>query len=310
MGYIKHSLKYCMVGWVGDQQNNLSPHFYADADLAGCERTQRSTSGGHLAIEGESSKFPLVGKSSRQTCTSSSTPEAELVAGHNGYKNILMPALDLWEVLLPKGTQGVFHEDNTAMIRVVQTGRNPSMKHLHRVHGISIGFLHERLTLPETKDPVDLVYEESANMAADVYTKAFTSVEKWGNARRLINVFAPDDLSQIFDVVHVKTPIVPQPFSTNESDDEHLFVAGTAVAACAVMSIPRLSLTEVNARANLERGVITPSPLPPIFPPEPTDPWHIPGPPSEPPPVPYPTWDDVVPARPTVPMGQCRVCFF
>jgi hypothetical protein len=34
--------------------------------------------------------------------------------------------------------------DNQAVIEVVRTGRNPSMRHLSRVHGISIGFLHEQ----------------------------------------------------------------------------------------------------------------------------------------------------------------------
>ena len=34
--------------------------------------------------------------------------------------------------------------DNQAMIEVVRTGRNPTMRHLGRVHGVSIGFLHEQ----------------------------------------------------------------------------------------------------------------------------------------------------------------------
>ena len=109
--------------------------------------------------------------------------------GNCRYKNILIPAMDLWEVLLPKGMHATFHEDNTAMIRVVETGRNPTMKHLNRVHGVGIAFLHEILTLPETNDPVTFKYEESANMSADIYTKAFTDTEKWTNVRKLINIY-------------------------------------------------------------------------------------------------------------------------
>ena len=187
MCYINSSLKMRMVGWISDSSIKLSPHLYADADLAGCERIQRSTSGGHLSIEGPTSRFPLVAKSNRQTATSSSTPEAEIVSGHSAYKNILIPAFDLWDLLLPSGYVATFHEDNTAMIRVVTTGKNPSMKHLGRVHGVGIAFLHERIA-SEIKDPVLLKYEESKNMAADIYTKAFTDPEKWCHACNLINM--------------------------------------------------------------------------------------------------------------------------
>ncbi len=31
------------------------------------------------------------------------------------------------------------------MFQVLKTGRNPTMRHLGRTHGISIGFLHDQL---------------------------------------------------------------------------------------------------------------------------------------------------------------------
>ena len=118
---------------------------YADADFAGDADTQRSTSGVHLAVMGPNTNFPLAGISKRQNCISSSTPEAEMVCGHFALKNVLLPAMDLWEVLLPGGCRGQFHEDNQAMIQVIKTGRNPTMRHLHRVHRVGVGWLHERL---------------------------------------------------------------------------------------------------------------------------------------------------------------------
>ena len=76
------------------------------------------------------------------------------------------------------------------MIRVVQTGKNPTMRHLNRVHRISVAWLHEQLGNPGgniacTKS--NLFYEKSDEMAADIYTKAFTDPNKWTAVMRLIN---------------------------------------------------------------------------------------------------------------------------
>ena len=45
---------------------------YADADFAGCVESLRSTSGGHLNLQGPNTRFPLSG--------SSKSLEAEIVA--------------------------------------------------------------------------------------------------------------------------------------------------------------------------------------------------------------------------------------
>ena len=80
MGYCKCSRHFRMIGWVGDELGELSPHLFADADFAGCSETQRSTSGYHLVVRGPNTSFPITGNSKRQTCVSHSTPEAELIA--------------------------------------------------------------------------------------------------------------------------------------------------------------------------------------------------------------------------------------
>ena len=79
------------------------------------------------------------------------------------------------------------------MIRVMQTGRNPTMKHLGRVHRVDIGWMHARFAEP----CIVLVYERSAYMAADIYTKAFTDKDKWNHACLLINIVDPSDLNAI-----------------------------------------------------------------------------------------------------------------
>ena len=84
---------------------------------------------------------------------SHSTPEAEIVAGATALRMVGIPGLELWEALV-KMTKGepppkpgkrdgcecplVFHADNESMIAVCNTGKNPTMRHIGRTHGISI----------------------------------------------------------------------------------------------------------------------------------------------------------------------------
>ena len=168
--------------WVGDPIFLLRVYMYCDADFAGDIQTQRSTAGIFLALCGPHTLCSITWISTRQSCMSSCTPEAEMVSGHVGVKKVLLPHIDLWIVLLPAREEGdylfVFCEDNTAMISVIQSGKNLTMKYLHRAHGISIAALHERLSKSsEHRDPVFLTYTKSARMRADIFTKA---IDKYG----------------------------------------------------------------------------------------------------------------------------------
>ena len=49
-----------------------------------------------------------------------------------------LPCLDLWEILLQRPCPLVVHEDNQAMLRVIETGRNPTMRYLGRTHRVSV----------------------------------------------------------------------------------------------------------------------------------------------------------------------------
>jgi len=189
--YINTTLHYRQVGWIGDSMQDLRPHVYADADLAGCAETQRSTTGIHAAIEGPRSCFPICGISKRQGCVSSSTPEAEMIAGHHAYNKVVVPQLDLWEHLFGPTCRGIFHEDNESMIQILRTGRNPTMRQLGRVHRVAIAVMHERLGNPASKDNIDVIHTSSEEMAADIYTKAFANPENWKKALMNINVLDP-----------------------------------------------------------------------------------------------------------------------
>ncbi|MCP4377402.1 MAG: Ty1/Copia family ribonuclease HI [bacterium] len=192
--YINTTKHLRMIGWVGDPAANTRLHLFADADFAGCLETQRSTSGVHLALRGPRTCFPLAGQSKRQTCVSHSTPEAELVAMDFALRGTGIPALILWNRLLSGSNNSLMvHEDNQAMIQVMKSGKNPTMRHLGRTHRVSVAFLSERFAAGD----VELCYETSSKMAADIYTKAFTDALKWKVVSELINLLDPTRLKDV-----------------------------------------------------------------------------------------------------------------
>ena len=144
MCYIDSTLAFRQFGWIGDPSSALQPYCYTDADFAGCQETLRSTSGVHMALEGPRSRFPLSGCSKKQAAVSHSTPEAEIIACAFGLRTEGIPAMQLWDVLLGRPVDLQCLEDNQAMMRVVETGRNPTMRYIGRTHGVSIAWLHER----------------------------------------------------------------------------------------------------------------------------------------------------------------------
>jgi len=189
--FINGSLDIRMTGWIGDPPEALKLHLFADADFAGCSKTSRSTSGLHLMLLGPSSCWPLAGQSKKQTAVSHSTPEAELVSADHAVRTVGLPALDLWQYLLYKAGEITieFHEDNNAAVTVLRSGWSATMRHLERTHGVCLRSLAEHMR----RSYFRLMYERSALMAADIYTKAFTGKSEWELASRLINHIRPDD---------------------------------------------------------------------------------------------------------------------
>ena len=191
MCYVNSTLDKRMIGWVGDPIATLSVGIFADADFAGCGETLRSTSGSHMHVQGKHTRFPIAGGSKRQGCISHSTPEAEIVAADSTLRNFGIPSIGLWQTLSGKAPEILFHDDNQGMIGVARTGKNPTMRHLERTHGISIVSLHEHFQ----QDHFVLLYEISHKMCADIHTKAFRTPLAWRRARMLINLLDPEDLS-------------------------------------------------------------------------------------------------------------------
>ena len=215
MCYVNSSLTKIMTGWVGDKFKDLSLSLFADADFAGCAQSLRPTSGSHMHIQGLHTRFPLSGGSKRQGCVSHSTPEAEIVAADVTLRTMGLPALSIWETLTGKSPKLLFHDDNQGMIGVVRSGRNPTMRHLERTHGIAITSPHEHFT----RENYVLMYEVTSKMAADIHTKGFKNPLAWKRACMLINLLDPGDLSSkdLSDMVSPTTDVdttVRQVFQT------------------------------------------------------------------------------------------------
>ena len=201
MAYINATLDKRLVGYVGDAAGDIQPHLYTDADLAGCGETQRSTSGVFHCLRGPRTNFPMAAVSKRQGCVSHSTPEAELVALNHGLRTVAYPALDLWSVLLPSARL-VCHEDNDVAMRICQSGRNQTMRYVGRTHGMSIAWLHEQYKAGNYQ----IQWTASHEMAADIFTKAFTNPEAWSSSCWLVSVCDKDDVQSFCSLGGVPPP--------------------------------------------------------------------------------------------------------
>ena len=148
MRYVAGTLEYRQVGYAGDSLKDLSALLFCDADFAGSKTDMRSTSGVFIALSGPSTFWPVIAVSRRQDAVSHSTPEAEMVAGAYGVRQKGLPFMEIVDVL--QGRPSVLHmcEDNDAMIMITRSGRNPTMRHIGRAHGISVRWMHERFGSP------------------------------------------------------------------------------------------------------------------------------------------------------------------
>ena len=85
-------------------------------------------------------------------------------------RTVGLPYRTLWHTFMRHRPPLVVAEDNQAMIRVVQTGRNPTMRYLGRTRRISVAWLHTLIQDPKHQ----LVYAESSSMCADIYSEGFS----------------------------------------------------------------------------------------------------------------------------------------
>ena len=191
--YINTTVHYEMISWVGDSPELLQLLMYCDADFAGDIRTQRSTSGAILFLQGPNTRFPQAAVSKIQTAVSHATTEAEMIAAAFGLRTEGIPFQILWDIILneskKKGIRLTIAEDNEAMMKICKSGNITKLRHLSRTHRVNIAFVLERLNSDEN---IELVRVETNNMAADIYTKRFTDPKKWASLLYMNNIVDVD----------------------------------------------------------------------------------------------------------------------
>jgi len=181
--YINSTRGYKLTGAVRDALSELSLELYVDADFGGDADNVRSTSGGLLALVGPSTWFPLMWTSRRQTSTSRSTTEAEVVALAMSLFGEALPAMDMWDTLLQRRVKLKILEDNEAAIKAIAKGYSSKLRHMGRVHKVNLSSINE----VTTSGDVSVAHVGTDEQVADVFTKALPP-NKWEPALDLLRV--------------------------------------------------------------------------------------------------------------------------
>ena len=192
--YIHATPHYRLAGSINDKEEDLELQLYVDADFAGDKENARSTSGGFLVLRGPTSFFPLAWVSKRQTSTSRSTTESEVISLVYSLYQEGIPSLQLWELLLQRSVKLRVMEDNQATILVVKKGYSPKLRHITRTHKVNLSCLSEVFA----EGGVTIEYVDTKDQAADIFTKALPP-QKWGAALNLLGMRTelPEDLSAL-----------------------------------------------------------------------------------------------------------------
>ena len=166
--YLLQTQKTALHAYVnGNDIDDIELHAFPDADLAGSYDTTRATSGGFIHINGPNTYFPLDWYSKRQTATSHSTTEAELISASKMLRESLIPLMELWSIMLQRNVKGVIHEDNQSTITVIDTGYSPQLRHLQKHHRISLGIVHELCK----NDDIEVTHVDTNLQKGDIVTK-------------------------------------------------------------------------------------------------------------------------------------------
>jgi histone deacetylase 1/2 len=173
-----------LTGYVNDPLDKVELHLYVDADFAGSREDTKSTSGGFLALVGENTFFPLSWSSRKQTSTSKSTAESELVSLSNNLFDEGIPMLNLWQTISGCDLKLRIKEDNEATIKIAKKGFSPKLRSLTRTHRVNLGAIHEEIN----KKDIELDHCPTLEQIADIFTKAIDP-QKWRHALDLLHMY-------------------------------------------------------------------------------------------------------------------------
>ena len=186
MCYVLQTIDVGLRGVVKDPLRDcVLDHFvFVDADLAGCPHTAKSTSGLWLQISGpKGTQFPRAWSSRRQGAVSRSTTEAEMISLAEGLFVEALPVQDLLSKVAEHVVPLVVHEDNEAVIKVIEAGYSVKLRGLLRTHKLSIASVSD--FIKTHKNEVLLKYTNTKEQLADLFTKALARLPFQDLARRL-----------------------------------------------------------------------------------------------------------------------------
>ena len=130
--YLDSTSHYRLSAKIGDPPEKLKLLLFVDADLSGDPEDTKSRSGGYLVLAGPNTWFPICWISRKQTATSRSTTEAEVVALAVCLFAEAIPTLQLFDLLLGRKVDLVILEDNQATIKICRSGFSPKLRHITR----------------------------------------------------------------------------------------------------------------------------------------------------------------------------------
>ena len=152
MCYLECTKNAMLLGHVRDAPEHVFVELFADADYCGDDEHTHSTTGGWLQLSGPRTSFPLAWLSKKQTATCRSTTEAETVALSYVLFEEGLPLVELYAAMLGRPVLLRLREDNTACAKVVTAGYSKKLRHLKRVHRVSLASVKEQLD----RDDVEL----------------------------------------------------------------------------------------------------------------------------------------------------------
>ena len=209
--YMNSTSHYRLTGKIGDPPEKLRLLLFVHADLAGDNSDSKSRSGGYLVLAGPNTWFPITWISRKQTSTSRSTMEAEVVALAVALFSEAIPTLQLFDILLGRKVDLYILEDNQSTIRVCRTGFSPKLRHVSRTHKINLGSVSEALEDPH----IYLEYCHTSFQAADIFTKSLPPA-KWPKALELLGMKTDHPRSNLSSTSSSSSSVRPSETSSAE----------------------------------------------------------------------------------------------
>ena len=150
---------------------------YTDADWNGDPTTTKSTNGLYVELWSPSSGhcWPITWQSKKQTCTSSSTAEAEVISLSWGLRSEGLPLQSFVESILGNRPIVRCFVDNDQALRAVDRGYSKKLRTLQRTHRCSIGVLHE--LAEDVQQRVIMQYCSTLKHKADSFTKVLAAFQ-------------------------------------------------------------------------------------------------------------------------------------